>query len=232
VKIVLSCEHSSRAVPNHWRHVIDPSSRVLSSHRGYDVGARELATILADRFHAPLFAGRATRLLVDLNRPRHHPGVFSTYTRPLPDDDKQRLLRELHTPHWKHVSECVEASLKRSCPVVHVSVHTFTPRLGAQKRNADVGLLYDPTRPAESALCSAWQSCLMELGGGLRVRRNYPYRGVGAGLTSSLRKRLASLAYVGVELEVNQRLTKQPNWLIALEPIVVDSLHRAICLTI
>ena len=40
----------------------------------------------------------------------------------------------------------------------------------------------------------------------LIVRRNYPYAGKGDGLTSYLRKRFPRTAYVGVELEVNQRI--------------------------
>jgi hypothetical protein len=39
-----------------------------------------------------------------------------------------------------------------------------------------------------------------------RGRRNYPYAGKGDGLTSYLRTRFGPADYVGVELEVNQRI--------------------------
>jgi len=40
---------------------------------------------------------------------------------------------------------------------------------------------------------------------GLRVRRNYPYRGAADGLTTHLRRQLGP-RYLGVELEINQAL--------------------------
>jgi hypothetical protein len=40
----------------------------------------------------------------------------------------------------------------------------------------------------------------------LRLRRNYPYQGRGDGLTALLRKRHPDDTYVGIELEVNQRI--------------------------
>ena len=71
-------------------------------------------------------------------------------------------------------------------------------------RRADVGLLYDPGRRGEAALCARWKASLAVFAPGLRVRRNYPYAGKGDGLTSHLRRQLPSSAYVGIELEVNQ----------------------------
>ena len=59
----------------------------------------------------------------------------------------------------------------------------------------------------------------------MRVRRNYPYQGRGDGLTSLLRKRYPDEAYVGIELEVNQRfvLAGGTPW-DTLRTQVVDSL--------
>jgi hypothetical protein len=43
----------------------------------------------------------------------------------------------------------------------------------------------------------------------LRLRRNYPYQGRCDGLTAWLRKRHPDETYVGIELEVNQRLVER-----------------------
>jgi hypothetical protein len=69
-----------------------------------------------------------------------------------------------------------------------------------------VGLLYDPRREGEVALCARWQAALSGGEAGWRVRRNYPYQGKADGLTAALRKRYTDAEYVGVELEVNQRI--------------------------
>jgi hypothetical protein len=46
----------------------------------------------------------------------------------------------------------------------------------------------------------------------LRVRFNYPYRGVADGLSTWLRHRHREGRYVGVELEFNQALVDAPGW--------------------
>jgi hypothetical protein len=63
----------------------------------------------------------------------------------------------------------------------------------------------------------------------LRVRRNYPYAGKGDGLTRHLRRRFPPREYVGIELEVNQRIVIDAGarW-IALRRMLVESL-REVC---
>lgn len=226
--VVVSCEHASHAVPRRWRHVLDPESKLLKSHRGYDPGALPLARALARRLGAPLVSGRVTRLLVDLNRPRSHPGLWSDFTRRIAERDQAYLVSEFYAPYWADVVDTVESSLRRGRTVVHLSVHSFTPRLAGTTRTADLGLLYDPSRSRELSLCIAWQRSLKEHAPGLRVRRNYPYRGVDAGLTSSLRKHFASPRYLGIEVEVNQKLVRSPRWPSALEPKLTRGFAEAL----
>ena len=77
--------------------------------------------------------------------------------------------------------------------------------LRGETRNADVGILYDPRRPAEKRFAMAWARAIRAAARELRVRRNYPYLGVGDGLTTTLRRRFPAWRYLGIELEVNQR---------------------------
>jgi predicted N-formylglutamate amidohydrolase len=90
--------------------------------------------------------------------------------------------------------------------VLHVAVHSFTPVLHGEVRNADVGLLYGSGRPREARTCRRWQAELRRLDPALRVRRNYPYRGEADGLPTWLRRRFPDARYAGVELELNQAL--------------------------
>lgn len=98
------------------------------------------------------------------------------------------------------------AIVARRRRAVHVSSHSFTPVLDGTVRRTDVGLLYDPSRPGEVALCARWKAALAALAPALVVRRNYPYQGKCDGLTAHLRRRFSPSSYVGVELEVNQRI--------------------------
>ncbi len=113
---------------------------------------------------------------------------------------------EHYRPHRAEVERIVRAAVARGRRVIHIASHSFTPVLDGVVRTADVGLLYDPRRRPESALCARWKDALAARAPALRVRRNYPYAGKGDGLTSYLRTRFGPADYVGVELEVNQRI--------------------------
>jgi len=199
MRLVLSCEHGGKAVPRRWRALFAGRGDLLATHRAYDEGALPLGRALARRLGVELWAASTTRLLVDLNRAPHNRRVFSEVTRDLPAEQRRELLETYHAPHRARV----EAAVRKALPAVHVAVHTFTPRLDGVVRRADVGLLYDPARPGEVDFCRRWQRLLHAAAPGLRVRRNYPYRGATDGLCTHLRRRLPAATYVGVELEVN-----------------------------
>ncbi|MEZ4371966.1 MAG: N-formylglutamate amidohydrolase [Polyangiaceae bacterium] len=197
--LVLSCEHASHAVPRDLRKAFREDQQVLLSHRGWDPGALAVARRLERAFRVPLVVGRWSRLVIDLNRSPHHPRLFSTWSKTASPVRKQELLA-LHTEHWAEVVRHLEAILAWSPRVVHVAVHSFTPELDGEVRNADVGLLYDPGRVQERQLARSLQR---RLSTDCRVRLNYPYRGIADGLPTALRKRLGP-AYAGLELELNQ----------------------------
>ena len=206
-RLVLSCEHGGNAVPPDYQNLFSGARAILDSHRGYDPGALALARRLAAALSVPLEAAHVTRLLVDHNRSLHNRrALFSAFSRGLPAAERERLLRDFYHPYRDRVAARVDDLLDGGHTVVHVAVHSFTPRLHGTVRNADLGLLYDPARQREAAFCRRWQKLLEELAPPLRVRRNYPYRGASDALVTWLRRRLPARRYLGLELEVNQAL--------------------------
>jgi predicted N-formylglutamate amidohydrolase len=195
----VTCEHGGNRVPPRYRALF--SHELLASHRGYDRGALTLAREFAAAFGARLFYSTTSRLLVELNRSPSHRHLFSEPVRTLPAPERGALLERLYRPYRERVETHITRAVRRGARVIHLSCHSFTPVLDGIERNADVGLLYDPRRALETALCAAWQRSLY----GLRVRRNYPYRGTDDGFTTYLRCRFDEACYVGIELEVNQR---------------------------
>jgi predicted N-formylglutamate amidohydrolase len=207
--LLLTCEHAGNRIPREYAHLFRNCRRLLAGHRGYDFGALACARSLRRRLQAPLLAGRYSRLLVDLNRSPAHPALFSERTRALPGSAKERLLARYYYPHRQGIEDWIRARIARGGTVVHVAVHSFTPVLDGVARRADIGLLYDPARRLESALCRRWRAALRDTAaGGLAVRCNYPYRGVSDGLTRHLRTRFSAARYAGIELEINQRLLR------------------------
>ncbi|MCE9555773.1 MAG: N-formylglutamate amidohydrolase [Planctomycetes bacterium] len=204
-RLVLSCEHGGCEVPAAYRVLFRGQDRLLRSHRGCDPGSLELAEYLAAALSAPLIASTVTRLLVELNRSVGHPRLFSWLTQTLDAKEREAVLREYYKPHRALVEKSIKTALGRSGAALHLGVHTFTPVMKGSVRRADIGLLYDPSRKLERSWATAWRAALRKRRPDLVVRRNYPYLGVSDGLTTSLRRQLASNSYAGLELEVNQR---------------------------
>lgn len=201
--LVLSSEHGTNFVPRRYAALFAGREGILETHRGHDIGSADLAGFLARARGTRLHRARVTRLLVDCNRSPHHRHLFSDLTRSLPSAERERLLARYYRPYREAVAADIARRIERGDAVLHVSVHSFTRSLDGRERNADIGLLYDPGRPAEQRLCLRWQS-LLRSDSGFRVRRNYPYRGVADGLVTSLRRDFPDPSYAGVELEVCQ----------------------------
>jgi len=229
IYLLVTCEHGGNRVPSRWRRLFAGQEALLASHRGLDIGSLAMARRLADRFGAPLVASRTTRLLVDLNRSIGHPRLFSAITRPLPPAERDRILARHYEPYRREVESAVARQVAAGRRVVHVSSHSFTPKLDGEIRNADVGLLYDPSRRNERRFCDAWRAALEAADPTLRVRRNYPYPGAADGLTTHLRRRFSGDRYLGIELEVNQRhpLAGGPAWR-RLQGSVITALAQAL----
>jgi predicted N-formylglutamate amidohydrolase len=225
---VITCEHGGNRIPAAFAGLFRGQRARLDSHRGYDPGALAMARALAVAFGAPLAVSTVSRLLVDLNRSIGHPGLFSAATRGAPAEVRASILARHYRPYRQRVEGLVGDAVARGRRVVHLSSHSFTAVLDGRHRRADVGLLYDPGRRGEAMLCAGWKSALAERAPSLRVRRNYPYAGKADGLTSHLRRSFPPEAYVGIELEVNQRIVAAGGrrWT-ALRTALIDTLRAA-----
>jgi predicted N-formylglutamate amidohydrolase len=227
--LLITCEHGGNRVPAPYRDQFTGSQDLLSTHRGYDLGALPMARELAAAFEAPLVSATVTRLLVDLNRSVGHATLHAAPVRALPRAVRERIVAEHYRPYRAEVEALVERATARGRRVVHLSSHSFTPELDGQVRSADIGLLYDPTRAGERQLCARWKAALAQVAPALRVRRNYPYEGKNDGFTSHLRRSHAPAAYVGVEIEINQAIVIGPprHWA-ATRAALITSLRMAL----
>ena len=225
-QLIITCEHGGNEVPEEFRHIFAGCEEVLATHRGYDIGALEVAERLAARFDAPHFASQITRLLVELNRSPHHRSLFSEYSKSLPPEQREDILRRFYHAYRDRVRNAVRDQIDGSGQVLHVSVHSFTATLNGTTRNADVGLLYDPTRQQETEWCRSLQTALRQRYPRYRVRRNYPYRGIADGFTTFLRKIWPAEQYLGVELELNQGLLIEPSAAVRLTEALIVTIGK------
>ncbi len=203
--LLLTCEHAGHEVPATYQELFQSHAALLRTHRGYDIGVLDFGRKLSAELGVPLLAASMSRLLVDLNRSTHHPNIFSFVTKGLPVAEKERILAEYYHPYRQQVLSAIDSHLQQDARVLHLALHSFTPMFKGVVRRGDLGLLYDPKRSDEARLCLEWQRLLTARLPGLRVRRNYPYRGNADALVTWLRRRYSASSYLGIELEINQR---------------------------
>jgi len=207
MKCIISCEHASNRVPPSFSSIFEGKEKVLASHQAYDQGAAKLARRLAKQFHASVHLGSISRLLIDLNRsPSNRKSLYTPYSRKLSQSERELLLQKYYLPYREKVEEAVAGVIAKGKPVLHISLHSFTPVKRGKVRKADIGLLYDPARRNEKQISGFLAALLQEKAGSLRVRRNYPYLGKTDGFTSFLRKKYSAKFYAGIEIEINQAL--------------------------
>jgi predicted N-formylglutamate amidohydrolase len=227
--LVITCEHGSNRIPGCYTDLFKANQVLLSSHRGFDPGALSMAKDLAAAFAAPLVFSTVSRLLVDLNRSVGHPHFHGEAIRKQTSGLRDIILKQYYQPYRTEAEHLVRQSIVEHGNVIHLSSHSFTPELDGKVRNADIGLLYDPARPYEVALCEQWKLALKALAPELNVRRNYPYQGKGDGLTNWFRQRLPPDAYMGIELEINQKhFFKAGRHWPTLRKVIVKSLLMAL----
>jgi predicted N-formylglutamate amidohydrolase len=205
-KLILTCEHGGNKIPHAYLPYFRNAKKVLSTHRGWDIGALKVAKFLARDLKAPLLYAEVSRLLVDLNRTPTHPTAFSEFLDSLTAVEKNKVLKKYHSPYRDLVQQKVLSRVSKKQEVFHFSIHSFTPILNKIVRLCDIGVLYDPKRSLEKAVARNLQLQLKRSFPNFRIRMNYPYKGTGDGLTSTLRKRTLAKKYSGIEIELNQKL--------------------------
>ncbi len=192
-------------MPAKYRDAFRGHEDLLGCHRGWDGGALETARIVAAEFEAPLHTNTVTRLLIDFNRSLGNPEMFSEVSAGFHADEKRKLIEEYYLPYRRAAEERMADWIGSGLTVLHLSMHTFGSVVNGVRRNADVGLLYDPACPDEVTFCKEWKAALLETAPDVPVRRNYPYSGTDDGFTRQLRALFPPDQYAGIELELNSR---------------------------
>lgn len=201
--IIITCEHAGNHIPESYLPYFKNADQVLQSHEGWDPGTWPLANLLAKAFDAPLFGCQTSRLLIEVNRSLHHPQLFSRYTSQLNDKEKQEVINSFYLPYRTQVENEISASPK---PVLHLSIHSFTPIWNGIARDVDIGLLFDPDRKLELSFCQHYEMALNKVPPPYRLQFNKPYLGIDDGLTTYLRTKFKDKDYAGIEIEINQKL--------------------------
>lgn len=204
--LLITCEHAGNIIPNQYQLLFAGQDEVLASHEGWDPGAWDVAAFLGEQLNAKPIGCPTSRLLIEANRSLHHPQLFSRFTNSLNEKEKEALIKEIYLPYRKQVERKIAASSK---PLLHLSIHSFTPVFHGQVRQVEIGLLFDPARKSEAHFCMQLKDKLQQHQADLNVQFNQPYLGTDDGFTTHLRSLYPDDQYLGIEIEINQKFLPQ-----------------------
>lgn len=210
---LVTCEHGSDVIADDVRHFFDWSTAVGDAPGavGFDRGAAEISRAIAAGLGGSLVEPPCSPMVIDLNRSPRSRRLFSPSMRRAPQSVRQQLVKRYLEPYRQQVCEVLRRQLEQYGVVIHFAVHAFAPfppgaseRRCEAARRTDLGLLYDPQRPAERAFCEELVWELYDQMPLLRVRRNYPLRGTRDCISQWLRRHYPAEHYLGIELQLNQ----------------------------
>jgi len=202
--LVLSCEHASCEVPEEYASLGLPVE-ALQEHIAWDIGARHLTAVLAERFSARAVCSGVSRLVIDCNRDLGDDDLIVTAAHgvAVPGNaavaplDRRRRIERFYAPYHQAIDEVLAGA---PCDLL-ISVHSFTPALNGQERRFDVGVLYDSYEADARRLGAALATA------GLAVRYNEPYSAFD-GLIFSARSHGLRHGVRYLEIEINNRLLR------------------------
>lgn len=200
--VVISCEHAGNQVPDEYIHLFKDGPEVLQTHRGWDPGAWPLAQFFASSLQTSCIGCESTRLLIEANRSEDSPELFSAFSKKLLPEQKGKLYKEIYQPYRNQLRGMIEVAKK---PVLHLSIHSFTPIWDGKERAVDIGILFDPDKKSEADYSARLKDTLEKELPDFKIRFNEPYRGTDDGITTWLRNFYPENIYTGIELEVNQK---------------------------
>lgn len=232
-QVVVSVEHASFDLPR-WTGHLGLSEEFLRSHHGWDPGAAAVGQRLAEAFDAPLHLGEWSRLLVDLNRSCSNPRVIPSRSghRKIPGNAdldlqiRQERLDRYWRPYRMAAEKDLDEAVARHGQALHLSIHSFTPRLRGDIRRNHFGLLYCPSWKAEKAMADSLARWLAD--SRYRVRRNYPYSGLDDGFCMRMRAGRSRRRYLGMEIEINQALLRPPTGVARCADVLLGALREQI----
>lgn len=207
-KIIITSEHYTNYVPQEYMHLFKGNEDILTKHHAYDIGSNYLAQGIANITELKLFHTTVSRLLIDCNRNTHHPKLFSRFTKGLDMATKHKLIEEYYLSYRNIVENHIVNLINDNFQVLHLSIHTFTPKLHNILRQSDIGLLYDPRCHGEKEVARVLKNFILSENHKYILRLNYPYKGQADGFTTTLRKKHTQSDYLGIEIECNQSLTQ------------------------
>lgn len=223
---LLVCDHASWRVPRGLGELGLPPSELLR-HIGWDIGAAEVTTALAELLDLPAVFSGYSRLVIDCNRhpedpaaiPETSDGTWVPGNAGLTSRQRATRREALFDPYHRAVGEGLGAlAAARAAPLL-VAVHSFTPVMAGRARPWHVGVLWDTDDRVAAPLLAG-----LRRDPALRVGDNQPYSGRSpVGFTVGWHAGRRGLPHVA--LEIRQDLIATPGGVEACARLLAAALQ-------
>lgn len=125
---LISCDYATCAVPEAYREVFRGAEDTVTSTRGWEPGALNLAQAFAIKFRTQLVHGDITRLLIDLGQDGD--ARWSEFAMTLPETTRPKLVARHEQPYREMLAQRIAEDLLRHPAVLHLMVHTEAETTG------------------------------------------------------------------------------------------------------
>ena len=175
VPVLLVCEHAGQVFPQSLKR-LGVTDEVIDSHRGWDIGALEVARGVADRLGAALVIQHYSRLVFDSNRPPESPqavpeevdGVTIPGNVGITPAEQRQRAEEVFAPMDAAITDLMRRLKPRGC----FSIHSYEPVMGGISRPWHAGFLNRKNLETAEALIEAVAARQPDL----TLAVNEPYR--------------------------------------------------------
>jgi hypothetical protein len=209
IAFLFSCEHATCAVPEAYRDLFRGSEDIVTSTRGWDPGALNLAQGFSMKFRTPLVHADVTRLLIDVEQSGDD--RWSEFSLKLPETNRAKLEDRHERAYRANLQQRINEDFQRHTVVLHLMVHT-EPSDGA------VILETAPGNDVGEKFAEKWRDRLAATGLDIRHICNAD--------SSPLAKHLAKIypadRYAGIRLRVPQ------SYFLEGKPLRWDTLKKAL----
>ena len=200
--ILVVSDHASNHVPADINLGIDPA--LLDLHIASDIGVRQVGELMAQRPGIAAFQCEVSRLVCDVNREEHAPGVvpIASDGHAIPGNALDHAGQEARRQRFFHPYHAALAALLEDVPqALILSLHSFTPSLAShpdEQRPWQVGVLYNEDNRAARLAIPMLEA------EGLTVGDQQPYSGRLLNYTMNRHAEVDGRPYLGIEVRQDE----------------------------
>jgi predicted N-formylglutamate amidohydrolase len=174
---LLTADHAGRLIPRKLGDLGLPPGE-LQRHIAWDIGIAGVTERLSVRLDATAVLQTYSRLVIDCNRKPEWATAMPEVSEvtPIPGNvgltpaDRAARVAAVFTPYHTRIQTLLDAREAAGRRTVLVAMHSFTPRFKGERRDMQVGVLYDRDARLASILLA-----LLRAEGDLIVGDNAPY---------------------------------------------------------